>query len=300
MNNKPTLLVLAAGMGSRYGGLKQMDAFGPNGETIIDYSLHDAIDAGFGKIVFIVRASFIEAFKEKFDAKLAGKIDVAYVCQELDVLPKGINPNPNRTKPWGTGHAVWVGKEEINGPFGVINSDDFYGRESYFQLADFLKTNNGSDYCLIGYKLINTLSDHGTVNRGVCSVVNDKLSNIKECIKIGINNGEISYPNPDGSNTTLSPDTLVSMNMWGFKDSFFDFTEEMLHSFFKNDQIDDKSELYIPNVVDHLIQHQILNVEVISTNATWFGVTYPEDKPMVISALKKLIKEGVYAENLWN
>ena len=298
MLTKPTLLVLAAGMGSRYGGLKQMDAFGPSGETIIDYSLKDAIDAGFGKIVFIIRESFKEAFINRFTPVLEGKVDVEYVCQELDVLPEGLSVTTERTKPWGTGHAVWVAKDVINEPFGVINSDDFYGRESYFQLADFLTNDQSEDYCVVGYKLINTLSEHGTVNRGVCNTENGKLLSVKECLKIGIQDGVISFTE-NGEKHVLEAGTLVSMNMWGFKPSYFSYAESILRSFFDNIDKAAASELYIPTIVDHLINNNILSVHALETDALWFGVTYPEDKEMVINALHKLISKGVYGSNVW-
>jgi NDP-sugar pyrophosphorylase family protein len=298
MNTKPTLLVLAAGMGSRYGGLKQMDAFGPSGETIIDYSLKDAVDAGFGKIVFIIRESFKEDFVKKFNPVLQGKVEVEYVCQELDVLPAGLSINTVRTKPWGTGHAVWVAKDVINEPFGVINSDDFYGRESYFQLADFLNKNTSDDYAVIGYKLINTLSEYGTVNRGVCNIKDGKLLSVKECLKIGTENGVISYKENDEQHI-LQPDTLVSMNMWGFKPSYFFHAETILRSFFEDINAIATSELYIPTIIDYLITHNILSVHALETDAKWFGVTYPEDKEMVVNSLNKLIDDGVYSSNVW-
>ncbi len=297
MSKKPTLLVLAAGMGSRYGGLKQMDSFGPSGETIIDYSLKDAIDAGFGKIVFIIRSSFKEAFVNKFDPILKGKVEVEYICQEMDVLPEGLKLETDRTKPWGTGHAVWVAHNVINEPFGVINSDDFYGRASYFQLAEFLTQDTSENYAVIGYRMINTLSEHGTVNRGVCEIENGKLKSIKECLKIGKTHEEISYTDDLGKHV-LTPDTLVSMNMWGFKPSFFQYSEDILRGFFKSNGYE-KDELYIPTVVDYLIDNKILDVLAIETDAIWFGVTYPDDKEMVIEALNKLIKQGVYSENVW-
>jgi NDP-sugar pyrophosphorylase family protein len=296
MKIKPTLLVLAAGMGSRYGGLKQMDAFGPSGETIIDYSLKDAIDAGFGKIVFIIREAFKDEFISKFSPKLEGKVEVEYVCQEMDVLPEGLEIQTDRNKPWGTGHAVWVAKNVINEPFGVINSDDFYGRDSYFQLAEFLINDQTANYAVIGYKLSNTLSDHGTVNRGVCETENGKLKSIKEILKIGKNEDEISYTDND-QKYTLSPNTIVSMNMWGFKPSFFEYSENILRDFFRDDV--SKAELYIPTVVDYLIENNILEVLAIETDSIWFGVTYPEDKEMVVKALDSLIKKGIYQENVW-
>ena len=299
MNNKPTLLVLAAGMGSRYGGLKQMDAFGPSGETIIDYSLKDAIDAGFGKIVFIIRDFFKDAFVERFSPVLEGKVDVEYVCQELDVLPEGLSISIERSKPWGTGHAVWVAKDVINEPFGVINSDDFYGRESYFRLVDFLKNDHSEDYAVVGYKLINTLSEHGTVNRGVCETKDGKLVSIKECHKIGIENGIISF-NDEGKVIELQSDTLVSMNMWGFKPSYFGYAEKILKSFFDDSATLATAELYIPTVIDYLINNRVLDVHALETDALWFGVTYPEDKEMVIKALHELISQGVYKVNVWS
>jgi NDP-sugar pyrophosphorylase family protein len=297
---KPTLLVLAAGMGSRYGGLKQLDSFGPNGETIIDYSLYDAIDAGFGKVVFIIRESFSEEFRARFDPILKGKIEVEYVNQELTTVPGEFMVPKDRTKPWGTGHAVWVAHEVINEPFGVINADDFYGREAYFQLADYLRRPSNSNYSVVAYKLINTLSDHGTVNRGVCeSNGNGKLLGVVECIKIGNEDGVISYPNEDGTSNLLDRDTLVSMNMWGFQPSYFDYTEESFSDFLSKHGQESKSEFYIPNVVDDLIQADTLAVDIVETNAGWFGVTYPDDKPHVMEAISQLIDKGVYPKSIW-
>jgi NDP-sugar pyrophosphorylase family protein len=297
---KPTLLVLAAGMGSRYGSLKQMDAFGPNGESIIDYSIHDAIDAGFGKVVFIVREYFLEEFKEMFDKRFGDKIELVYVTQELDKIPAGLTFNPERTKPWGTAHATLMASDVINEPFAVINADDFYGRQSYKVLYDFLVNDHSSDYCVVSYYLKNTLSEHGTVNRGVCyDDGNDNLKHVVECVKIGVDaDGIISYPTEEGSNT-LTPDTLVSMNMWGFKPSYFKLTEDEFNSFIEENGQELKGEFYIPTVIDNLIHKEILKVKILKTNSEWFGVTYPEDKAAVQTQLSALIAKGVYPSSIW-
>lgn len=301
---KPTLLVLAAGMGSRYGSLKQMDAFGPNGETIIDYSLYDAIEAGFGKVVFIIRESFKPAFQKAFD-KYSDKIEVRYVTQELDNLPKGYSVPEGREKPWGTAHAVWVAKDEINEPFGVINADDYYGKSAYVALAQFLKkaaSTGSADYALIGYYLKNTLSDHGSVNRGVCSQdANGHLESIVECIKIEKVKGEnfAQYPDREGSMVQLPLDTLVSMNMFGFLPCYFDHAGKQFVDFLNAHGSELKSEFFIPLVLDTLIHQQTLNIKVIDTDATWFGVTYQEDKPVVQQKIKDLIEQRVYPSKLW-
>ncbi len=297
--NSPTLVVLAAGMGSRYGSLKQMDAFGPYGENIIDYSIYDAILAGFGKVVFVIREQFEDAFKDFFAGKFEDKIEVAFVCQELDVLPKGFRPPINREKPWGTGHAVWVTHEAVNGPFAVINADDFYGRDAYFKIRDYFNSEDAAEgnYCVVGYYLRNTLSDHGTVNRGVC-LVDDQmyLRGVNEIVKIAREqDGVIRYPG-DG---ILSDDTLVSMNIWGFLPSYYDHAEESLKSFLTTHGDNPASELYIPSVVDQLITNGKLKVKVIPSNSAWFGVTYKEDKPFVTEQIKCLIEDGEYPEALW-
>lgn len=299
---KPTLLILAAGMGSRYGGLKQMDAFGPNGEAIIDYSIYDAIEAGFGKIVFIIRESFLDAFKEAFTGKFDDKIDVAFVTQELDDLPEGYSVPEGREKPWGTGHAVWVARHEIDGPFGVINADDFYGRPAYKALSKFLTAadqNDSPDYAVISYYLGNTLSDHGTVNRGVCHQDEQgNLSHIVECVAIGKDGDAASYPDGD-SKKPLGLDTLVSMNMFGFLPSYFKHAGEQFDSFLAERGQEMKSEFFIPLLIDNLIKSNTLNVNVIDTDASWFGVTYKEDKPIVQEKLNKLIEAGEYPNKLW-
>ncbi|HLO53429.1 MAG TPA: sugar phosphate nucleotidyltransferase [Saprospiraceae bacterium] len=298
---KPTLLILAAGMGSRYGKLKQMDSFGPNGETIIEYSIYDAIAAGFGKLVFIVRDSFKTEFETYFRSKLDGKIDMEFVSQELNIVPDGMSYTEERQKPWGTAHAIWVAKNVINEPFGVINADDYYGVEAYSQLASFLTDQqNNKDFAVVAYYLRNTLSDHGTVNRGVCTLNEEgHLIDVKECVKIKRDlDGIIRYPLDEG-NAELSEDTLVSMNMWGFLPSYFEYCESMFIDFLKNEGMKLTSEFYIPTLVDNLIKNNILNVSVIDTESDWVGVTYQEDKPFVMDKITSLIENGVYPKNLW-
>ncbi|GLR18357.1 nucleotidyltransferase family protein [Portibacter lacus] len=300
MKNK-TLLVLAAGMGSRYGGLKQMDAFGPNGETIIDYSIYDAIDAGFNKIVFIVRAHFLSEFKEVFDGKFGDKVKLEYVTQELTNIPSGIDVHPEREKPWGTMHAVLVAAEEIKEPFCVINGDDYYGKDCFKIAAKFFEENENQDtYAVISYLLSNTLSEHGTVNRGVCNVSDEgSLIDIKECVKIGIEkDGTISYPENDGK-IELAPETLVSMNLFAFYPSLFEHAGQLFTKFLQEHGKELKSEFYIPTALDTLIKNEIVDVKVLKSESVWFGVTYKEDKPVVIEKLNALIADGVYPENLW-
>lgn len=300
---KATLLVLAAGMGSRYGGLKQMDGFGPNGETIIDYSIYDAINAGFTKVIFIIRESFKEAFEEAFTTKFEGKIEVAFVCQELDRLPEGVSCPADRQKPWGTGHAVYVAKDHIDGPFAVINADDYYGQNAYKVLIDFFKANEGNDnpdYAVVAYYLSNTLSEHGTVNRGVCySDEKGNLDKVVEREKIQRDTaGVIRFPYDDHSHV-LAEDTLVSMNMWAFYPSYFDYCEAALYEFIKARGDEEKSEFYIPALIDELIQNKVLDVKLLDTTSQWFGVTYQEDRPIVVNKLNTLIEEGIYPRDLW-
>lgn len=300
-NNKPSLLVLAAGMGSRYGSLKQMDAFGPNGESIIDYSIYDAIEAGFGKVVFVVREYFLEEFKAMFDARFGHKIELCYVTQELSTLPDGLVYNEERQKPWGTAHAVYVAHEAIQEPFAVINADDFYGRDSYKVLYNFLTTDESPNYCVVSYYLENTLSEHGTVNRGVCTAdAAGNLVHVVECTKIekDAQTGVISYPDGE-EKKELMPDTLVSMNMWGFKPSYFDFAERQLTNFIIEAGHELKSEFYIPSLIDKLIHDNELKVNVLKTTSSWFGVTYPEDKAAVQTQLQALIDSGAYPPNIW-
>ncbi len=297
---KPTLLVLAAGMGSRYGGLKQLDALGPNGESIIDYSVYDAIQAGFEKVVFVIRHSFADQFKERFEPRLAGKIEVEYVYQELDILPDGFSLPEGREKPWGTGHAMLMAKEAIKGAFAIINADDFYGREAYESVVNYVaESTNENEYAMVGYALDNTLSEHGTVSRGVCETdANNHLQNIIERTKIGYLDGKVVYY--EGDNTTeLTGKEPVSMNFWAFKNSFFSALEQGFLAFLEEKGTEMKSEFYFNALVDKMIKAGKVTTSVLSSDAKWFGVTYQEDKPIVQKSLQTLIDNGVYPANLW-
>lgn len=297
---KPTLVILAAGMGSRYGKLKQMDAFGPNGETIIDYSIYDAINAGFGKVVFIIRDFFRDEFETTFNKKFGDKIQLEFVNQELTDIPAGYDIHEDRQKPWGTAHAVSVVRNVVNEPFAVINADDFYGKDSYKVLYDYLTSDDDVNYALIAYRLKNTLSDHGTVNRGVCySDENSNLSKIVECTKIARKADDtVVYPTEEGEQA-IDENALVSMNMWAFRPSFFKYFNEQFGDFLKEKGMILKSEFYIPLLVDKLINDGELQVRVLETDADWFGVTYMEDKPIVQQKLQNLIDAGAYPENLF-
>jgi dTDP-glucose pyrophosphorylase len=300
---KPTLLILAAGMGSRYGGLKQVDPVGPNGEAIIDYSIHDAIRAGYGKVVFVIRESFAKVFKETFDKKLKGKIDVEYVYQELGNIPEGIPVNPERTKPWGTGHAVLVAKDAIKEPFVVINADDFYGPSSYQLLADYFKeieNAKGENYSMVGYGLEHTLSEHGYVSRGVCEKdENDFLKTIVERTQIERIDGKIISKIDENTNLELTGKEVVSMNTWGFPPSFFQYLETYFAEFIKVNANNPKAEFYIPTVVNELINNGKITLKVLESKDRWFGVTYREDKDSAVDSINDLIERGVYPEKLW-
>ena len=298
---KPTLLILAAGMGSRFGGLKQVEPVGPNGEAIIDYTIFDAIRAGFGKVVFVIRESFADAFKEKFEAKLSGKIDVEYVFQELDNLPEGFSLPEGREKPWGTAHAILVAKNVINEPFCAINADDFYGEGAYRTMADFLNNSvQEQTFSMIGYQLKNTLSEHGSVSRGMCTVNgNDNLVKIVETHNIFKKEGAAVATAEDGSETPLTGNERVSMNFWGFHPSIFKTLESKFVQFLKTEIDKPKSEMYIPSVVFEMIEDNEAEVKVLKANSPWFGVTYKEDKPIVVNKINALIEEGVYPAKLW-
>jgi len=300
---KPTLLVLAAGMGSRYGSLKQIDPVGPSGETIIDYSIYDAIRAGFGKVVFIIRKSFEQDFKDIFISKLQSHIQVEYVFQEIDKLPEGLTVSTERTKPWGTAHAVLMAKDVIHEPFAVINGDDFYGAGAFQTMADYLNSltdETQTQYSLVGYQVGNTMSDHGTVSRGVClEDENEFLVTVTERTNIQYIDGGIAYKEAEGDFVFLEPETLVSMNFWGFTPVYFNQTERMFSDFVKANGDSLKAEFFIPFAIDNLINSSQASVKVLRSDAKWFGVTYKEDKPLVIEKLAQLIKAGVYPAKLW-
>jgi dTDP-glucose pyrophosphorylase len=298
---KPTLLVLAAGMGSRYGGNKQLDQVGPSGETIIDYSIFDAIRAGFGKIVFVIRRDLEEQVKERFVTKLTGKIDVDYVFQEITNLPEGVKVAPDRQKPWGTSHAILVTREKIKEPFGVINADDYYGVESFKILRDFLVNDRDPDnYCIVGYKLGNTLSDHGHVNRGVCRV--DKkgfLEGIVETRQIERAKDGAVAPGLEGKPVHFTGNEIVSMNLWGFKPSCFHFLGDEFRNFINRSGMDLKSELDIPTSVDKFVKNGQITIQVLMSNDHWFGVTYREDKPFVVENISRMVREGIYPSSIY-
>lgn len=296
---KPTLVILAAGMASRYGSMKQVEGFGPSGETIMDYSIFDAIRAGFGKVVFIIRKEFADNFKTIFEPKLKGRIETDYVYQELTSFTDGYSFPPERTKPWGTAHAVLCAKDAVQGPFAVINADDFYGKNAFENAAAFLNVGcNEKTYAIVGYDLINTLSEHGTVNRGVCALNRDgNLASVTERTNIAMQNGEIVCG--DGAEPArLSLNTKVSMNFWCFNESYFGYTHKMFGNFLHENGQKDKSEFYIPVVADQFIKEGN-DVVVIPTSSNWFGVTYKEDAPVVKQKLDELIKAGEYPSSLW-
>lgn len=298
---KPTLFVLAAGMGSRYGGLKQLDGLGPNGETIMDYSIFDALRGGFGKVVFVIRRTFDKEFREKIISKYEKHIPVEVVYQELDDLPQGFSLHPDRVKPWGTNHAVLMGKSVIKEPFAVINADDFYGRESYATLANFLKTIEGKQghYCMVGYRISNTLSESGAVARGVCEVNEDSfLKTVVERTHVERVDGVIKYKEGDNW-SAVEENAPVSMNMWGFTPDYFEHSEKSFVKFLTENQDNLKAEYFIPLVVDQLISSKTADVKVLDTASKWFGVTYAEDRPSVVQKIQDLIDKGEYPSKLF-
>jgi len=298
---KPSLLVLAAGMGSRYGGDKQLDKVGPAGQTIIDYSIYDAVRAGFGKIIFVIRRDIEEQFKNSFMKPLEGKVDIDYVFQDLDDLPRGYKPSPERVKPWGTSHAIMVARNKIREPFGVINSDDYYGVESFQILHDFLVNDKDDNtYCIVGYPMGNTLSDHGHVNRGVCKVNEEgNLVHIVETRRIEKRPDGIFAPGEKGREVEYSADEVVSMNLWGFKPSCFEYLEKEFVNFIERSAGDPKAELDIPTSMDVYVKKGEINIRVLMTESKWFGVTYREDRPFVVRSLQDMVDKGIYPEKLW-
>jgi choline kinase len=297
---KPTLLILAAGMASRYGGMKQIEAFGPSGETIMDYSIYDAIRAGFGKVVFIIREEFADNFKSIFEPKLAGKIETAYVYQELASFTEGWEIPADRTKPWGTAHAVLCARDAVKEPFAVINADDFYGRDAFEKACNFLTgVCNDSTWAIIGYELLNTLSAHGTVNRGVCQVdAEGNLASIAERLNISEQDGKVICDD-NQEPREISRDSKVSMNFWCFSPYVFDFSEELFHEFLDKNIAVPKSEFFIPIVADDYIRLGKGVIRVIPTSSSWFGVTYKQDAPAVKAAIDGLVSSGEYPSGLW-
>jgi len=298
---KPTLFILAAGMGSRYGGLKQMDGLGPNGEAILDYSVYDALRAGFGKIVFVIRKDFEEDFRRVVLAKYEGKVQCEICFQSVDKVPAGCTYNPERTKPWGTNHAVLMAKDLIKEPFAVINADDFYGKESYQVLADFLRSVEGKQgqYAMVGYRVCNTLSENGSVSRGVCQTdENGLLTDVVERTKIEKKNGTIVFTEGD-VDTPLDPHTPVSMNMWAFTPEYFQYSEKAFCEFLAQHGQELKSEFYIPTLVNQLIIEGKATCKVLDTPSKWFGVTYSEDRPQVVAKINELIAAGEYPAKLF-
>ncbi len=299
---KPTLLILAAGLGSRYGGVKQMDKVGPSGESIIDYSIYDAIRAGFGKVVFIINKKIEKDFKEVFEPKLNGRIKTEYVLQELDDLPIGFKYPKDRVKPWGTAHAILAAKDVVQEPFAVINADDFYGRNSYKKLAAFFADENRTEneFCMVGFRLENTITESGTVSRGVCSLdENTFLTQVVEHTKIQKADDKIVFINEAEETKEISGNSIVSMNFWGFSPLLFKHLYEGFKSFLKSNVKDIKSEYYIPTVVTEMIESEVAKIKVLESTDQWFGVTYQEDRPKVVESIKHLVASGVYPENLW-
>ncbi len=297
--NEPALLVLAAGMGSRYGGLKQMDAVGPGGEAIVDYSIYDALRAGFRRVVFVVRREIEAEFRQKVGARFEHVVDVSYVLQEMEQLPEGFHVPAGRTKPWGTTHAVLAAAGTIDGPFAVINADDFYGAESYRLLAEHLR-NATKEHALVGYVLRRTLSEYGAVARGVCKVdAAGQLRGVTEMTQIERVGAHIRNTAADGTVTELTGEELVSMNLWGLRAEIFPLLRERFAAFLREHGAELKSECYLPATVNDLIGAGKAAVRVLPTPEAWFGVTYQEDKPEVVASVRRLIEAGRYPERLW-
>jgi NDP-sugar pyrophosphorylase family protein len=297
---QPTLLILAAGMASRYGSMKQTEGFGPGGETIMEYSIYDAIRAGFGKVVFIIRKDFAEGFKNNFEPKLKGKIKTEYVYQEMDYYLNGEPVPEGRTKPWGTGHAVLCAMDAIQEPFAVINADDFYGRDAFEKAASFLNNDcTDTKYSIIGYELSKTLSDHGTVSRGVCEVdAENNLISIKERTKI-YREGDTIIFEDDNVKYEVPFNSNVSMNFWCFHQSLFAPAEKLFHQFVKENSHNLKSEFFIPIIAEDFMEHHGGSIKVIPCSSQWFGVTYKEDAPVVKACVDKLVADGIYPNYLW-
>jgi len=299
--NKPTLVVLAAGIGSRYGGLKQLDTFTPEGDTIIDFSIYDALEAGFGKFVFIIRKSIEADFRAEIDKKLEGKAEVAYVFQEIDKVPEKYKNN-KRVKPWGTGHAMLMAKDAVQENFAIINADDFYGRAAFDSMAKYLQSidKNSFDFSMMAYLLKNTVSENGFVSRGECQV-NEQgyLTNVVERTHIETIDGALVRKDEDGNLIPIDGDTVVSMNFWGFTPRCFEYTESLFDSFLEENEENLKAEYFIPLIVNGFIENSTGSVKVLTSEAKWFGVTYKEDKESVEKEIHKLKKESIYPKHLW-
>ncbi len=298
---KPTLVIMAAGMASRYGSMKQIQQFGPGGETIMDYSIYDAINAGFDKVVFVIRKDFAEDFKSIFEPKLKGKVKTEYIFQEMDAYLDGRSIPDNRKKPWGTSHAILCTKEVVDEPFAVINADDFYGSDGFKKACDFLNNDCKENvYAIVGYELSKTLSENGSVSRGVCEVDNnDNLIAINERVKIYREAGKIVYEDIDGIKHEIPEDAKASMNFWCFHPTVFSYLEEEFKKFLNQNINDPKAEFLIPHTADQFIRSKKKVIKVLPTNAKWFGVTYKEDAPVVTENIKQLVTEKVYSPKLW-
>ncbi len=300
-NNKPTLVILAAGIGSRYGGLKQLDTFTPEGDTIIDFSIYDALEAGFGKFVFIIRKSIEEEFRAEIDKKLAGKAEVNYVFQEIDKVPKRFL-NSDRTKPWGTGHAMLMAKDVVKENFAIINADDFYGKEAFMAMAEYLKSidKNSCDFSMMAYLLKNTVSDHGFVSRGECAVDSQGfLSHVVERTHIEKTKDGLVRKDEKGNMIPIDENTIVSMNFWGFTPRCFEYTETLFETFLEENKDNLKAEYFIPLIVNGYLENGTATVKVLTSEARWFGVTYKEDKESVQNEIQALKNKDIYPTHLW-
>lgn len=298
---KPTLVILAAGMGSRYGGLKQMDTFTKEGDTIIDFSLFDAIEAGFGKFVFVIRKSFEKEFKKQFADKVKNKAKVEFVYQEVENVPEKYQ-NKERVKPWGTGHALLMAKEVVNENFAIINGDDFYGKEAFKAMAEVLSRTDktSTNYCMMAYQLKNALSKYGYVSRGECEVNADGfLQNVTERTHIERLNGELKQKDEKGNLIPIDENTIVSMNFWGFTPKIFEVAETLFEDFLKENYAELKAEFYLPTIVKHAIDNNLGTVKVLQSDAKWYGVTYKDDKIEVTEAIENMKEKNVYPQKLW-
>ena len=297
---KPTLFVLAAGMGSRYGGLKQLDGLGPHGETIMDYSIYDAIRSGFGKVVFVIRHDFEADFRSKILSKYENHIPTEVVFQSINDLPEGYTCPEGRTKPWGTNHALLMGRNVINEPFAIINADDFYGQDSFRVMAEQLSKATGeNEYCMVGFRIGNTMSKSGTVARGICETKDGYLTGVVERTALGYKGEAICFTDENGVEQTLAPETPVSMNLWGFTPDYFKYSEEYFKRFLDTNKDNLKAEFYVPLLINELVTSGKARVKVLDTTSKWFGVTYAADRPAVVEKFAELHASGEYPEKMF-